>query len=146
MPRGDPSRKRCAIEDPGEPRDAGNAVANTPANTQWRGEGRLLMGAVILKQGWADGSGKAAPSSARQGALRWLWDSGERAGPWASMGGLELAPVRVLPDAGTAAVGIGDQRRLAQPRGDRRGGVADMDHERAAADRGAVDPFGVRTR
>jgi hypothetical protein len=34
-----------------------------------------------------------------------------------------------------------DQHRLAQPRGDRRGGVADMDHERAAADRGAVDPF-----
>ena len=34
-----------------------------------------------------------------------------------------------------------DQYRLAQARGDRRGGVADMDHERAAADRGAVDPF-----
>jgi len=28
---------------------------------------------------------------------------------------------------------------LAQTGGDRRGGVADMDHERAAADRGAVD-------
>src|SRR5258708_34382265 len=34
-----------------------------------------------------------------------------------------------------------DQHRLAQPRGDRRGGVPDMDHERAAADRGAVDPI-----
>jgi hypothetical protein len=33
-----------------------------------------------------------------------------------------------------------DQHRLAQARGDRRGGVADMDHERAVADRGAVDP------
>jgi hypothetical protein len=33
-----------------------------------------------------------------------------------------------------------DQHGLAQARGDRRGGVADMDHERAAADRGAVDP------
>jgi hypothetical protein len=33
-----------------------------------------------------------------------------------------------------------DQHRLAETRGDRRGGVADMDHERAAADRGAVDP------
>ena len=29
---------------------------------------------------------------------------------------------------------------------DRRRGMADMDHERAAADRGAVDPFGVRPR
>jgi hypothetical protein len=35
-----------------------------------------------------------------------------------------------------------DQHRLAQPRGDRRGGVAHKNHERAAADRGAVDPFG----
>ena len=34
-----------------------------------------------------------------------------------------------------------DQYRLAEARGDRRRGVADMDHERAAADRGAVDPF-----
>jgi hypothetical protein len=34
-----------------------------------------------------------------------------------------------------------DQHRPAQTRLDRRGGVADMDHERAAADRGAVDPF-----
>ena len=28
-----------------------------------------------------------------------------------------------------------------QARGDRRSGVADMDHERKAADRGAIDPF-----
>ena len=34
-----------------------------------------------------------------------------------------------------------NQHRLAEARGDRGGGVADMDHERAAADRGAVDPF-----
>jgi len=34
-----------------------------------------------------------------------------------------------------------DQHRLAQARGDRRGGVADMNHKRTAADRGAVDPF-----
>ena len=45
------------------------------------------------------------------------------------------------PDAGAAALAMGDQHRLAQPGGDRRGGVADMDHKRAAADRGAVDPF-----
>jgi hypothetical protein len=36
---------------------------------------------------------------------------------------------------------MGDQYRLAQARGDRGGGVAGVDHERAAADRGAVDPF-----
>src|SRR5258708_3851154 len=36
---------------------------------------------------------------------------------------------------------MGDQHRLAQPRFERRGGMADMDHEGAAADRGAVDPF-----
>ena len=36
---------------------------------------------------------------------------------------------------------MGDQYRVAQPRGDRRGGMARVDHERAAADRGAVDPF-----
>jgi hypothetical protein len=45
------------------------------------------------------------------------------------------------PDAGAAALAMRDQDRLAEARGDRRGGVADMDHERAAADRGAVDPF-----
>ena len=37
------------------------------------------------------------------------------------------------PDAGTAALAMGDQYRLAEARGDRRGGVADMDHERAVA-------------
>ena len=36
---------------------------------------------------------------------------------------------------------MGDQYRLAEARFDCRGGVADMDHERTAADRGAVDPF-----
>jgi hypothetical protein len=36
---------------------------------------------------------------------------------------------------------MGDQYRLAEARGDRRGGMADMDYERAAADRDAVDPF-----
>jgi hypothetical protein len=41
---------------------------------------------------------------------------------------------------------MGDQHRLAEARGDRRGGVADMDHERAAADRGAVDLFGDNAR
>jgi hypothetical protein len=35
---------------------------------------------------------------------------------------------------------MGDQYLLAQPRGDRRRSVTHMDHERAAADRGAVDP------
>jgi len=44
-------------------------------------------------------------------------------------------------DPGAAALAMRDQHRLAQPRGDRGGGVADMDHEGAAADRGAVDPF-----
>jgi hypothetical protein len=34
-----------------------------------------------------------------------------------------------------------DQYRLAETQANRRGGVAHMDHERAAADRGAVDPF-----
>jgi hypothetical protein len=37
---------------------------------------------------------------------------------------------------------VGDQHSLAQARFDRRGGVAHVDHKRAAADRGAVDPFG----
>jgi hypothetical protein len=36
---------------------------------------------------------------------------------------------------------MGDQHRPAEARSDRRGGVADIDQERAAADRGAVDPF-----
>src|SRR5215831_3853301 len=43
------------------------------------------------------------------------------------------------PDAGAAAFAMRDQHRLAQARLDRCGGVADMDHERAAADRSAVD-------
>jgi hypothetical protein len=45
------------------------------------------------------------------------------------------------PDAGATALAMGDQYRLAEARGDRRSGVADMDHGRAAANRGAVDPF-----
>ena len=39
-----------------------------------------------------------------------------------------------------------DQHRLAQPGLDRRGGVADMDHKRAAANPGAVDPFRRETQ
>jgi hypothetical protein len=35
---------------------------------------------------------------------------------------------------------MGDQHRLAEAGLDRRRGVADMQHERAAADRGTVDP------
>jgi hypothetical protein len=35
------------------------------------------------------------------------------------------------PDAGAAALAMRDQHRLAQARGDRRGGVSEMDHERA---------------
>jgi hypothetical protein len=46
--------------------------------------------------------------------------------------------LRGAPDAGAAALAMGDQHRLAEACGDRRGGVADMDHERAAADRSAV--------
>jgi hypothetical protein len=41
-------------------------------------------------------------------------------------------------NAGAAALAMRDQYRVAEARGDRRGGVADMDHERTAADRGAV--------
>jgi len=41
--------------------------------------------------------------------------------------------------AGAAALAMRDQGRLGEARSPR--GVADMDHERAAADRGAVDPF-----
>jgi hypothetical protein len=33
----------------------------------------------------------------------------------------------------------GDQYRFAEARGDRRGGVVDMDHERATADRGGAE-------
>jgi hypothetical protein len=36
---------------------------------------------------------------------------------------------------------MSDKHCLAQARLDRGGGVADMDHKGAAADRGAVDPF-----
>ena len=43
--------------------------------------------------------------------------------------------------AGAAALAMRNQDRLAQPRLDRRSSVADMDHKRAAADRGAVDLF-----
>ena len=39
------------------------------------------------------------------------------------------------PDAGAAALAMRDQHRLTEARGDRRGGVADMDHERAADNR-----------
>jgi hypothetical protein len=53
--------------------------------------------------------------------------------------------LRVRRRRGTVALAMGDQCGLADPRGDR-GGVADMDHERTAADRGAVDPFRRRTQ
>ena len=66
---------------------------------------------------------------------------------WA-IGLLELAgeagrrhDIASAPDTGAAAFAMRDQHRLAQARLDRRGGVADMDHEGAAADRGPVDPF-----
>jgi hypothetical protein len=66
--------------------------------------------------------------------------------PQRPIGLLELAgetgrrdDIAGAPDAGAAALAMGDQHRLAQPRSDRRGGVPDMDHERAAANRGAVD-------
>jgi hypothetical protein len=45
------------------------------------------------------------------------------------------------PDAEAAALALGDPHRLAQARANRCGGVAGMDHERAAADCGAVDRF-----
>ena len=41
------------------------------------------------------------------------------------------------PDARAAAFAMGDQHGITQPRFDRRSGVADMDHKRAAADRSA---------
>ena len=73
--------------------------------------------------------------------------------PHRPIGLLELAgearrrhDIAGAPDPGAAAFAMGDQHRLAQPRGYRRGGVADMDHERAAADRGAVDPFRGETQ
>jgi hypothetical protein len=61
------------------------------------------------------------------------------------VGAVELAgeagrrdDIAAAPDAGAAALAMGNQHRLAQARGDRRGGVAHMDHERAAAEHGAV--------
>ena len=52
-----------------------------------------------------------------------------------------------MANAGAAALAMCDQHRLAQARSDRRGGVADMDHERAAAaDLGAADPFRRQAR
>ncbi len=61
--------------------------------------------------------------------------------------GLELAVeavrwrrARQLADHRLAAFGVGDQHGLAQAGFDRGRGVADMQHEGAAADRGAVDP------
>ena len=47
---------------------------------------------------------------------------------------------RQFADHRLAAFGMGDQHGLAEAGLDRRRGVADMQHERAAADRGAVDP------
>jgi hypothetical protein len=50
------------------------------------------------------------------------------------------------PDAGAAALAMGDQHHLAEARGDRRDGMADMDHERAAADRGGSSIYSLRSR
>jgi hypothetical protein len=68
--------------------------------------------------------------------------------PHRPIGLLELAgeaggrhDIAGAPDPGAAAFAMRDQHRLTQARGDRRGGVADVDHQRAAADRSAVDPF-----
>ena len=47
---------------------------------------------------------------------------------------------RQFADHRLAALGVGDQHGLAEAGLDRRGGVADVQHERAAADGGAVDP------
>jgi hypothetical protein len=47
---------------------------------------------------------------------------------------------------GAAALAMRDQHRLAETQGDRRGSVADADHQRAAADRSAVDPVRGRPR
>jgi hypothetical protein len=68
--------------------------------------------------------------------------------PHRAIGLLELAgearggdDIAGAADAAAAAFAMRDQRRIAPPRGDRRGGMAHMDHQRAAAARGAVDPF-----
>src|SRR5437667_340566 len=47
------------------------------------------------------------------------------------------------PDPGAAALAMGDQHCVAEARRDRRGAMARMDHERAAADRGASTRLGV---
>src|SRR6185437_8794266 len=47
---------------------------------------------------------------------------------------------RGLADARAAALAMRDEDGLGEPGLDRRRRVANMDHERAAADRGAVDP------
>src|SRR5216683_6952214 len=68
--------------------------------------------------------------------------------PQGAIGLLELAgeagrrhDVAGAPDARATALAMGVQYVSHSPEAIRRGGVADMDHERAAADRGAVDPF-----
>jgi hypothetical protein len=73
--------------------------------------------------------------------------------PHRPIGLLELAgeagrrdDIAGAPNAGAAALAMRDQHRLAQAGGDRRGGVSEMDHERAAADRGAVDRFRAQPR
>ena len=65
-----------------------------------------------------------------------------------AIGQLELAEElqredgRVLADVVPPALAMRDEDCRAEPRGDRRDGVPDMDDERAAADRGAVDVSG----
>jgi hypothetical protein len=74
----------------------------------------------------------------RPGAIRLLELAGEARG---------CGDIAGAPDTRAAALAMRDQHRFAEARGNRRGGVADMDHKRAAADRGcdAVD-VGAYTR
>ena len=67
--------------------------------------------------------------------------------PVHAVGRLELAVqavrrrrARQLADHRLAAFGVRNQHGLAETCLDRGGGMADMEHERTAADRGAVDP------
>ena len=62
--------------------------------------------------------------------------------PHRPIGLLELAreagrrdDIAGAPDAGAATLAMGDRHRLAQAQGDRRGGVADTDHERSPGGR-----------
>src|ERR1700737_3802939 len=93
------------------------------------------------------------PARARRSHIAQDGDREQRRRPHWPIGLLELAgeaggcdDIAGAPDAGAAALAMGDQDRLAEARGDRPGGGAHMDHKRAAADRGAVGPFGGEAR